>query len=211
MKISRLTAVDCDFFKDFETDRSLSAFVPERPDREMDYRALRCPCGGESFRLTGWPRILSGKGGFFWRSVARVWRETRLPMQDGGEEVASPFWLPISTCCHGCDLEQTLLNDERVAGRMAPAERVGPKEFVRCRVCRRGLFKIVVGVSRGAVLGQHVQVGSDSNVNVNIEVNAINVEVLSHCRSCHLQARIAGSVDQRSEQEIQLDLLYGRR
>jgi len=190
-------AVDRELYGKYDTDMSLPVFVPERPDREMDYRALRCPCGVEVFRLTGWPRIIGGRGGFFWRSVTRVWFEARLPMQDG-ELVASPFWLPISTTCHGCGREETLFDGERVAGRMAPEGRAEPKESVRCRVCRRGLVEIVVGVARGAALGERV--GPDSDV-----------EVVSRCHSCHRQSRIAWSGGQRSEQEIQLDILYGRR
>jgi hypothetical protein len=189
--------VDRDLFRNFETDPSLPVFAPKRPDREMAYYALRCPCGIEVFRLTGWPRIVSGRGSFFWRSVARVWREARLPMQDG-EAVASPFWLPISTCCHGCGREETLFDGERMAGRMALSERAEPRESIRCRVCRRGLVELVVGIARAAALDERV--GSPSAV-----------EIVSRCHGCHRQARIAWSDLRRSEQEIRLDLLYGRR
>jgi hypothetical protein len=189
--------VERELLGNFETEPSLSVFAPERPDREMDYFALRCPCGVEVFRLTGWPRIISGRGGFFWRSMTRVWREARLPILDA-ELIASPFWLPISTCCHGCGREEKLFDGERVVGRMAPGERAEPKESVRCRICRRTPVELVVGVTRDVALGERA--GSSSAV-----------EVVLHCHSCHRQARIAWSNSRRSKQEIQLDLLYGRR
>ena len=178
-------------------DLSLPVFAPERPDREMAYCALRCPCGGEVFRLTGWPRLASGRGGFFWRSVTRVWREARLTTRDG-ELVDSPFWLPISTCCHGCGREETLFDGERMPECVTAAERAEPREAVRCRVCRRGQMELVVGVDRAAAEGERV-------------AHPSAVEVVSRCHSCHRQARIAWSDARRSKQEIQLDLLYGRR
>jgi hypothetical protein len=186
-----------DLLDDFESDPCLSVFTPERPDREMVYCALSCACGAEVFRMTGWPRVVSGRGGFFWRSMTRVWREARLPMQDG-EWLASPFWLPIFTCCHGCGRKQTLFDGERVAGRRAATERAEPLESVRCRICRRGLVELVVGVDRTSV--QSDRGGSP-----------FAVEVVSRCHSCHRQARIAWSEGGRSEQQDKLDLLYGRR
>jgi hypothetical protein len=38
----------------------------------------------------------------------------------------------------------------------------------------------------------------------------VSVEVVSRCDRCHRQARVAWSDGRRSEQEIRLDLLYGR-
>jgi len=189
--------MDPDLLDDFETDASLPVFTPERPDREMVYCALSCACGADVFRMTGWPRVVSGRGGFFWRSMTRVWREARLPMQDG-EWVASPFWLPIFTCCHGCGRKQTLFDGEGVTGRMAATERAEPLESVRCRVCRRGLVELVVGIDRTSVQSDR-------------DGSPCAVEVVSRCHSCHRQARIAWSDGGRSEQQDKLDLLYGRR
>jgi uncharacterized protein YuzB (UPF0349 family) len=122
-------------------------------------------------------------------------------MQDG-ELVASPFWLPIFTHCHECGRAAALFDGERVVGRMAGSERAEPKESIRCRVCHRGLFELVVGVQRGSTRDalQSEPVGS-----------FCAVEVVSHCHGCHRQARIAWSDGRRSEQEVKLDLLYGRR
>jgi len=185
--------VDRKLLGNFETDLSLSAFVPEQRKAEMVYCALRCSCGVDLFRLTGWPRIVSGRGSFFWRTVARVWREARLPTQDG-QEIDSPFWLPLSTRCHGCGREQSLFDGEGVAGRLAAAERPKPRESFRCRLCRRGLVELVVGVAEAERAGPPSA-----------------VEVVSRCHGCRRQARIASSDSGRSKQEIQLDLLYGRR
>jgi hypothetical protein len=193
--------VEPEFFGNFETDPSLPVFTPERLDREMVYCGLSCPCGAQAFRLTGWPRSVTGRGGFFWRSVMRAWRESRLPMQDG-ELVASPFWIPIFVICHECGQEQAVFDGERVVGCMPESERSEPKESIRCRICHRGLFELVVGTNRDGGRGalQSEPVGS-----------SCAVEIVSHCHSCHRQARIAWSDGQRSEQEVKLDLLYGRR
>ncbi len=184
-------------FENFEADESLPVFTPERPDLEMVYFALRCPCGAERFRLAGWPCAVSGPGGFFWRSVARVWREVLLSV---GEEdgLSSPFWLPLSTCCDGCGRDEKLFDEDHVAGRLAANERARPRESIRCRICRRGLFELVVGVARDSAQNERVDFPSE-------------VEVLLRCHTCHRQARVARSESQGSEQEIQLDLLYGRR
>ncbi len=193
--------VEREFFGNFEVDPSLPVFKPERPDREMVYCGLSCACGAQAFRLTGWPRSVSGRGGFFWRSVVRAWRESRLPMQDG-ELVASPFWIPIFACCHECGRVEAVFDGEGVVGRMPASDRPEPKESIRCRICHRGLFEIVVGTNqdRSHDALQSEPVGS-----------SCAVEIVSHCHSCHRQARIAWSDGQRSEQEVRLDLLYGRR
>ena len=193
----RFAAVDRELFENLQTDLSLPVFTPEWPRREMIYCALGCPCGTGVFRLTGWPRIVSGRGGFFWRSLARVWREARIPMRDG-ELVASPFWLPVAARCHGCDREETIFDSEGVLERIPPGERGEPKESVRCRVCRRGLLELVAGVARG--VAENERQGSPCAV-----------ELVSRCHSCHRQARIAWSDNGHSEQETKLDLLYGRR
>ena len=87
---------------------------------------------------------------------------------------------------------------ERMPGCLTAAKRAEPKEAIRCRVCRRSMMELVVGVDRAAVDGERV-------------AHRSAVEVVSRCHSCHRQARIAWSDARRSKQEIKLDLLYGRR
>lgn len=187
--------MDHALFGNLETDPSLPVFVPERLHDEMAYAALRCACGVEVFRLAGWPRIASGRGGFFWRTLARVWREARLPMKDG-ELIDSPFRLPIEARCQGCERDEMLFDDEKVADRLAVNRRGEPRESIRCRACRRGLFELVVGVAMEERLDSPFTAA---------------VEIVTRCHSCHTLARIAWSGGQRSDQEIRLDLLYGRR
>ena len=181
----------------FEADQHSMVFAPERPDREMIYHGLSCACGAHVFRLTGWPHVVTGRGGFFWRSVARVWREARLPMQEG-EPVESPFWIPLEACCDHCGRIEALFDFEQLEGRMDCDARSEPRESIRCRACRRSLVEIVVGIVEES--------GRDEGV-----APAIRVEIVSRCHRCHRQARVAWSDPQRSPQEIQLDLLYGRR
>jgi hypothetical protein len=85
---------------------------------------------------------------------------------------------------------------------MPASDRSEPKESIRCRICHRGLFELVVGTTPGRSQDalQKEPVGS-----------SCAVEIVSHCHSCHRQARIAWSESQRSDQEVKLDLLYGRR
>jgi len=189
--------VEPDLFARFETDDLAPAFTPERRDRDWVFRGLRCVCGANVFRLTGWPRVISGRGGFFWRSVARVWREARLPMEDG-EPVASPFWIPLDARCERCGRAESLLDSDRIAGRLALDERSEPRESVRCRICHESRFEIVVGVASDPT--QEEPFGS-----------VIAIEVVSRCHRCHRRARVAWSDGRRSQQEIRLDLLYGRR
>ncbi len=174
-------------------DPRLPFFVPARRDDEMEYRALRCTCGCEVFYVSGWPRVISGRGGFFWRTLARVWREMRLPMRNG-EPLDAPFWLPVFARCRACDREEVLLDRENVVGRMAPEKRDEPKESYRCRVCRRSSVELVVGV-----------VGDDD------ANSGVAVECVVRCHRCHRQARVAWSDGRPSDQDIRLDLLYGRR
>lgn len=185
--------MDQDCVDNFEVDPSSPTFALERPNGKMVYCALRCPCGGDVFRLTGWPRIVSGPGGFFWRTLTRVWREARLAMQDG-EPSDSPFWLPITPRCERCGREESLLDAEGIASRMALDKREEPREAYRCRVCGRGRVEIVIGTTSGG----------------RVDTPAA-VEVIARCHGCHYQARVAWWDDPRSARMIRLDLLYGRR
>ncbi len=179
---------------DLVRDTTLSTFAPERRDAEMSYVGLACPCGIDHFHLSGWPRVVTGNGGFFWRTLSRVWREARLPMQ-GGEPVESPFWLPIFARCDGCFSEVRLLDSALGAGQMDAARRGEPRESYRCRVCRRGSQELVVGIV------------ADSRC-----ASRADFEVVVRCRTCERQVRVAWSEGGRpSEQEVRLDLLYGRR
>lgn len=179
---------------DLRVDPSLATFAPERRDREMTYVGLGCPCGSPHFHLSGWPRIATGRGGFFWRTVSRVWREARLPMQNG-EPVESPFWLPVFARCDRCAREVALLDGAAVLGQLGAARRDEPRESYRCRVCRRGTVELVLGCAADPA-----------------DAARADFEVVARCRSCERQARVAWSEGGRpSEQELRLDHLYGRR
>lgn len=173
---------------------AVAAFAPERRDAAMEYVGLECPCGSTLFHLSGWPRVASGGGSFFWRSVARVWREARLPMQDG-EPAESPFFLPLFARCDRCLLESVLLDGPLVVGRWPAAQRAEPRESYRCRACRRGSVELVVGQAADP-----------------IRASRADFEVVARCAACRRQARVAWSEGGRpSAQEIRLDQLYGRR
>jgi len=160
----------------------------------MTYVGLGCPCGSERFHVSGWPRVASGRGSFFWRTVSRVWRAARLPMQDG-EPVESPFWLPVFARCDRCGEESVLLDWADGVGLMFAGRRDEPRESYRCRVCRRGSVELVVGDA------------ADPD-----RASRVDFEVIARCASCRRQARIAWSEGGRpSDQEVRLDLLYGRR
>jgi len=154
---------------------------------------LSCACGSEAFRITGWPRITTGRGGLFWRSVIRVFRETRQPMEEG-ELLEAPFWLPLRACCERCEREAVLLDHELVADRLSEAGREEPLESYRCRVCRRGRMSLLVG----------------SEVDAMSPARADFV-VVARCRACARESRVAWSHGRPSEQEMKLDILYGRR
>lgn len=180
-------------FGELETNSDLRTFAPDKLQDEMTYVSLACRCGHERFHLSGWPTIASGTGGFFWRSLTRVFREARLPMEEG-ELVESPFWLPMFVRCDQCSRESTLLDDPRVAGSL-PIERRGePVESFRCRVCRRGSLELVVGTSVDAA-----------------RPDRLDLEIIARCATCHREHRVAWSKGRPSEQEVRLDLLYGRR
>ncbi len=175
-------------------------FSPERRDPEMDYRVLRCPCGSRSLRLSGWPRVAAGRGGQFWRTLTRVWREARQTLQ-GGEPLESPFWLPLWLRCDECGREDRLLESPDLVGRLDPEAQLEPREAYRCRICRRGSVEVVVGVAGFDVTESALANAGDRGA----------VEVIALCLTCHRQARIAWSDGRPSSQEIQLDHLYGRR
>ena len=180
-------------FGNLEVDSDLAVFEPEKRDAGASYSALRCPCGGDVFGLSGWPRVATGRGGFFWRSVTRVWREARLPMTEG-EPLESPFWLPVFARCRRCGREEPVLDGEAMDGRRSREEQIEPRESYRCRICRRGSVALVVGIQ------------SDAQ-----DASRAAIELIACCNRCHRQARIAWSDTRPSDQEVRLDLLYGRR
>lgn len=181
-------------FGNLEVDSDLAVFEPEQRDPSASYRALRCSCGGEVFGLSGWPRVATGRGGFFWRSLTRVWREARLPMADDGAPHESPFWLPVFARCRRCGREERLLDDEALKGHRSQAEQVEPRESYRCRICRRGSVALVAGIQVDAK-----------------DAGRAAIELIVCCDRCRRQARIAWSDTRPSDQEVRLDLLYGRR
>ncbi len=196
----KLKRVSLRLFGIWTCDPGFRGFSPERRDPEMDYRALRCPCGSRSLRVSGWPRLAGGPGGQFWRTLARVWREARQTQQDG-EPPESPFWLPLWLRCDACGREDRVLESPALVGRQGPEAQLEPREAYRCRICRRGSVEVVVGVA-----GFDVTESTRANVG-----DQGAVEVITYCLTCHRQARIAWSDGRPSSQELQLDHLYGRR
>lgn len=185
--------MDRNLLGDLSTDPTLPHFSPEPKSDGMVYVGLACGCGGSTFRLTGWPRAAMGPGGFFWRSVMRVFREARLPMEEG-DLAESPLWLPVTVSCSDCERETLVLDGEIVVGRLPVSRRAEPRESLRCRVCRRGIFELVAGEAE------------DSGASVRADL-----ELVARCRACHRQSRVAWSMDRPSAQEKSIDLLYGRR
>ena len=183
-------------FAEWVCDPSLPTFVPERFDEDMKYWALRCPCGAERFRASGWPQSAAGSGSYFWRTLARVWREARLPVREG-EPIESPFALPLQLECDACGRDGALFAGaawEALQHAEAAAE---PREAYRCRVCRRAVVEIVVGISESG----------------GVEDGPMGFagEVVARCAACRRQARIAWRDVRPSPQELRLDRLYGRR
>ena len=175
-------------------------FYPERRDPEMDYRALGCPCGSKSLRVSGCPRVAAGRGGLFWRSLTRVWHDARRTLQDA-ESPESPFWLPLWLACDECGREDRLLESPDLVGRLEGEPGLEPREACRCRVCGRGSVEVAVGVA-----------GFDVTESPRAEAAGRGaVEVITRCLGCHQQARIAWSDGRPASQAIQLDRLYGRR
>jgi len=157
---------------------------------------LECACGGDAFRLIGWPRAAVGSGGVLWRTFARVFREVRAAMEPPARG-ESPYLLPLFAACEACGREAGLFDRDAVAGRLAQELRHLPRESLRCRACRRGAFTIGVAVG-GAAEGALPRDGKA-------------VEVRARCVACHRTARVAWSDARPSAQAQRLDLLYGRR
>ena len=81
-----------------------------------------------------------------------------------------------------------------VVERLAALRRDEPLESYRCRVCRRGRMELVVGEEADAA-----SPGRADHV------------VVARCCACARESRVAWSRGRPSEQEVTLDLLYGRR
>jgi hypothetical protein len=183
--------------QDWLADPELPVFRPERCDAEMTYFALGCACQGDVFRLSGQPRVASGAGGPLRRAITRVWREAREPME-AGEPVESPYLLPLVLQCDRCGRSANLFETLEGERSTPVADPSLPKESHRCRVCRRGLFDLVAGMTldfseAGAAASGHA------------------VELVARCHACHRQARVAWADARPSAQQIRLDRLYGRR
>ena len=113
---------------------------------------------------------------------------------DLGEPVESPFRPPLFVRCVECDAEVRVLDHAAVADAMPAGSRGEPREALRCRSCRRGHFALCAGFAQDAA-----------------DPARIDLEVVSRCEACHREGRIAWSHGRPSEQEVRLDLLYGRR
>jgi hypothetical protein len=191
--------VEREYFGKLKTDAQLPIFIPDFREPGMRYASLHCGCGGFRFRLSGWLTVSTGKGAFFWRSLTRVWREARQVMSDG-KPVDSPFKLPMFVRCEACERVDSIFDDEALIERLPVNERGDPRESLRCRACGRGDFELVVGVGVGGGAEGEESDGPPRAI-----------EVISCCHRCHRQERIAWSRSARSDQEIRLDRLYGRR
>jgi hypothetical protein len=77
---------------------------------------------------------------------------------------------------------------------MPEASRREPREALRCRGCRRGSFALSAGFAEDPA-----------------KPSRIDVEIVSRCLACEREGRIAWSHARPSEQEVRLDVLYGRR
>lgn len=185
--------MDPRLFLPLETNDASPPATLGRGDDGLVWSGLACPCGSEAFRVLGWPRITTGRGGLFWRSVTRVFRETRQPMEEG-ELLESPFWLPLRLHCERCDRETGLLDHALVADRLSDSGREEPLESYRCRVCRRGRMSLMVGTAVDAATPERA-----------------DFVVVARCRACVRESRVAWSHGRPSEQEMKLDALYGRR
>ena len=185
--------MDPRLFLPLETTDAPPPATPGRGDEALAWSGLACGCGSEAFRVTGWPRITTGRGGLFWRSLTRVFRETRQPMEEG-ELLEAPFWLPLRVQCERCERETVLLDGDAVADRLSEEGRKEPLESYRCRVCRRGRVGLRVGSAVDAKTPERA-----------------DFVVVARCRACARESRVAWSRGRPSEQEIELDVLYGRR
>ena len=185
--------MDASLLGELADEASPPGFTPESSRGDLRHVGLACPCDHNVFRITGWPRIALGRGGLFWRSVTRIWREARLSLQ-AGEPAESPFWLPVTVACRRCGRARRIFDSELVAERLSEEGQREPQESLRCRICRRGAFELVAGMATDPVSHER-----------------IDVELIARCRACQRQTRVAWFRGRPGEQEVRLDLLYGRR
>lgn len=208
-------------FEPWIADPNPADVVPARRDDGMAYRWLRCTCGSDGFRVAGWPQIADGAGSYFWRAVSRVWREARQPQQDG-EPVESPFAFPLSLECAACGRSGELLAGRDGEDLHAPGAKAQPREAYRCRVCRRAVVAIVVGTAVESTLEADAEAfrtradragpnAGDGDTRGSGSEAPLAVDVFARCQTCRREARIAWSDRRPTAQEVQLDLLYGRR
>ena len=201
---------------DWIADSARLPFAPEHPGSAMHYAGLGCACGAGVFRLHGWPHSLVGRGGYFWRSLVRVWREARLPMT-GEEPGRSPFLLPIFVDCEHCDRSAPLFDEPGLSERIDSEARSLPHESYRCRACRRGRVSLVIGWTelpdelRGRGESDDPE-GTGSGTGLQTVAMAGRAfELVAGCRACQRQVRIVVGDARARLQEARLDLLYGRR
>ena len=173
------------------------ASTPERfalpPRAGWEQAQVGCACGGDAFRLIGWPHAAIARGSLLWRTFSRAFREVHAALQPT-EPVEAPFLLPLTVVCERCGREAWLLDRDPIPGRMPPEARDRPREAHRCRSCRRSAFAVVVALAAGP-----------------IATDRAAAEVRVRCRACG-QAACLAAVDARpSERERRLDQLYGRR
>jgi hypothetical protein len=115
----------------------------------------------------------------------------------GGEPTESPFELPLLLSCAECGHGGEILASPREAPDVASQ----PREAYRCRVCRRAVVELVLGLAGN--------VASDPEPEQ--LTHGAAAEAVARCISCRREARIAWLDDRPSSQQIRLDSLYGRR
>lgn len=163
------------------------------PRKGWEQALVGCPCGGETFRLIGWPRATTGgPGGLLWRTFSRAFREVHAALRPIESEEA-PFLLPLEAVCERCRRAAMLFDRDPVPERVPAASRSLPREAYRCRTCRRAAFAVVVAWAAGPFARHRA---------------AAEVEV--HCRACRQAARVAAVDARPGEREQRLDRLYGR-
>ena len=170
----------------------------------MEYSALRCPCGATEFRISGRPQVTSGSGSYFWRTLTRVWREARQITQDG-EPLDSPFSLPLGLECAACGRKEEILRAADSDVLLPQSIESQPREAYRCRACRRAVVQLVIGV-----VGLETLIDERPGHPTPLSSGGA-VEVVARCKACKREARIAWSDQRPTHQEVQLDVLYGRR
>lgn len=162
------------------------------PESGWERRRLGCACGGESFRLIGWPRAALAPGGAFRRTFSRVLSEVRAAVRPPDAQ-DSFYGFPVFALCEACGREARLFDGDPVPDRLDAARRGLPRESFRCRVCRRSAFAVALALAEDPSDRQRAA-----------------AEIRVRCTACLRSQRVAWADGRASEQQRRLDRLYGR-